>query len=105
MTPSTLFVALVALVVAIYTVRHAVDVWQCGSATPDWLRLAKQLLCVVLVAAALRLLPRVLAIVAVVAAGAALAYGQFAFPEEADWALDGVCLALAVVAAFRTATA
>lgn len=97
---SSVALALAALIVAVFTVRHAVDAWLCGNDVADWVRLAKQLLAVVLVAGALRLIPLGATVLAVLAAAALLGYSQFMDPG-AELVLDGVVLALAVVAAWR----
>ena len=89
-----------ALIVYIFGVRHAVDIWQCGNEAQDWVRLAKQLACVLLLTSMFGVFSFPVTAVIVVATISLVTTSSFAYGLD-DTALNVVCVLLSIGALGR----
>jgi len=97
MTPtvSGILFIISALIVYIFGVRHAVDAWQCGNEVQDWVRLAKQMACVLLLTAMFGVFSFPVTTVIVVAAISLVTFSSFAYGLD-DAALNVACVLLSI---------
>ena len=89
-----------ALIVYIFGVRHGVDAWQCGNEVQDWSRLARQLVCLLLLTAMFGVFSLPVTTVIVVAAISLVTFSSVAYGLD-DTALNVACVLLSVGAMAR----